>query len=156
MAVKAGAEIIKALNEVLLWELTAINQYFLHAKMCENWGITKIAAHQRAESIDEMKHADTLIDRILYLEGVPNLQKLGALRIGENLKEQFECDMALEQEAIPRLNKAIELTRESGDNGTRAMLEEILVEEESHLDWLETQLDPIDRIGLQNYIAQQI
>ena len=156
MAVKAGAEIIKALNEVLLWELTAINQYFLHAKMCENWGITKIAAHQRAESIDEMKHADTLIDRILYLEGVPNLQKLGALRIGENLKEQFECDMALEQEAIPRLNKAIELTRESGDNGTRAMLEEILVEEESHLDWLETQLDLIDRIGLQNYIAQQI
>ena len=156
MAVKAGAEIIKALNEVLLWELTAINQYFLHAKMCDNWGITKIAAHQRAESIDEMKHADTLIDRILYLEGVPNLQKLGALRIGENLKEQFECDMALEQEAIPRLNKAIELTRESGDNGTRAMLEEILVEEESHLDWLETQLDLIDRIGLQNYIAQQI
>lgn len=156
MAVKAGPEVIKALNEVLLWELTAINQYFLHAKMCENWGITKIAAKQRAESIDEMNHADKLIDRILYLDGVPNLQKLGALRIGEDLKEQFECDLALEQEAIPRLNKAIELTRGNGDNGTRTMLEAILVDEEQHLDWLETQLDLIERIGLQNYIAQQM
>lgn len=156
MAVKAGKEIIAALNEVLTWELTAINQYFLHAKMCQNWGIGKIAAVQRAESIDEMKHADMLIDRILYLEGVPNLQKLGKLRIGESIKEQFESDKALEEEAIPRLNTAIALCRKSDDNGTRALLEGILIEEEKHLDWLETQLDLIARIGEQNYIAQQL
>ncbi|MCB9678644.1 MAG: bacterioferritin [Alphaproteobacteria bacterium] len=153
---KAGPEIIAALNEVLTWELTAINQYFLHAKMCENWGILKIAAHQRHESIDEMKHADTLIDRILYLDGIPNLQKLGKLRIGETIKEQFECDKALEEEAIPRLNAAIARCAEAGDNGTRAMLEQILVDEEQHLDWLETQLALIERLGEQAYIAEQL
>ncbi|MEZ4322414.1 MAG: bacterioferritin [Myxococcota bacterium] len=153
---KAGPEIISALNEVLTWELTAINQYFLHAKMCQNWGILKIAAVQREESIDEMKHADALIDRILYLDGIPNLQKLGKLRIGETLKEQFECDKALEEEAIPRLNTAIALCRDSGDNGTRALLEGILTEEENHLDWLETQLGLIDRLGEAAYIAEQL
>jgi bacterioferritin len=156
MAVKAGKEVISALNEVLTWELTAINQYFLHAKMCQNWGIMKIAAHQRAESIDEMKHADALIDRILYLEGVPNLQKLGKLRIGETLTEQFQSDKALEEEAIPRLNEAIALCTASADNGTRALLEKILVEEEQHLDWLETQLDLIKMLGEPAYIAQQL
>jgi bacterioferritin len=156
MAVKAGAEIIAALNEVLCWELTAINQYFLHAKMCENWGVMKIAAHQRHESIDEMKHADALIDRILYLDGLPNLQKLGKLRIGETITEQFQCDKALEEEAIPRLNTAIALCTESADNGTRALLERILVEEEQHLDWLETQLELIERLGEQAYIAEHL
>ena len=156
MAVKAGNDIIKALNEVLTAELTAINQYFLHAKMCENWGILAIAKHQRAESIDEMNHADKIIDRILYLDGHPNLQRLWQLRIGETLTEQFECDKLLEEEAIPRLNEAIALCRDAGDNGTRALLEEILVEEESHLDWLETQLDLIGRLGEQAYIAQHL
>jgi bacterioferritin len=156
MAVKAGPEIIAALNDILTGELTAINQYFLHAKMCENWGILGIAKVQRAESIDEMKHADELIDRILYLDGLPNLQKLGRLRIGETLTEQFTSDKALEEEAIPRLNKAIELCRDAGDNGTVHLLERILVEEEHHLDWLETQLDLIERIGEQAYIAEHL
>lgn len=156
MAVKAGDAIIKALNEVLTAELTAINQYFLHAKMCENWGIMAIAAHQRAESIDEMKHADAIIDRILYLDGIPNLQRLWKLRIGETLTEQFECDKLLEEEAIPRLNEGIQACVEAGDNGTRALLETILVEEEKHLDWLETQLDLIAKIGEPAYIAENL
>jgi bacterioferritin len=156
MAVKGGPEIIAALNEILLWELTAINQYFLHAKMCEDWGVLKIAAVQRHESIDEMKHADALIDRILYLDGLPNLQKLGKLRIGETVKEQFQCDKALEEEAIPRLNEAIALCVEHKDNGTKELLEGILVDEEHHLDWLETQLHLIDTLGEEAYVAEQI
>lgn len=156
MSVKAGSEIISALNDVLCWELTAINQYFLHAKMCENWGVNKLAALQRAESIDEMKHADTLIDRILYLDGVPNLQKLGKLRIGETVTEQLQSDMALEEEAIPRLNVAIEACRKAGDNGTRIILETILVDEEHHLDWLETQLGLIKMLGEPAYIAEHL
>lgn len=156
MAIKAGPDVIAALNDILMGELTAINQYFLHAKMCENWGILGIAKVQREESIDEMKHADALIDRILYLDGLPNLQKLGKLRIGETLTEQFECDKLLEEEAIPRLNVAVALCRDNGDNGTRALLEGILVEEEHHLDWLETQLDLIGRIGEKAYIAEHI
>lgn len=156
MAKKGDDEIIKVLNEVLTAELTAINQYFLHAKMCENWGILAIAKHQRAESIDEMNHADQVIDRILYLDGHPNLQRLWQLRIGETLTEQFECDKLLEEEAIPRLNEGIKLCREKGDNGTRALLEEILVEEEKHLDWLETQLELIAKIGEKAYIAEHL
>ncbi|MCA9488785.1 MAG: bacterioferritin [Myxococcales bacterium] len=156
MAVKAGKQVIDALNEVLTAELTAINQYFLHAKMLANWGFMGLAGKVREESIDEMKHADQLIERILYLEGVPNVQKLGRIRIGEDVAEMWRSDLALEQEAIPRLNTAIALCRDQADNGTRQLLDEILASEEQHLDWLETQLHLIDTVGLQAYLAQHI
>jgi bacterioferritin len=148
--------ILRYLNEVLTGELTAINQYFLHAKMLQNWGLLKLAGKVRAESIDEMKHADALIERILYLDGVPNLQRLGRLQIGETPKEQFVSDLGLEDAAIPRLNEAIALCRDAGDNGTRALLESILVSEEEHRDWLLTQLDLIERLGEAAYLAEQI
>lgn len=148
--------VIKALNEVITAELTAINQYFLHAKMCKDWGFMKLAGKIRAESIDEMKHADTLIERVLYLGGIPNVQKLGKINIGETVLEQFKSDLALEYEALPRLNNAIALCVEVGDNGTRAMLEEILRSEEEHTEWLETQLKLVEQLGLQNYLAQQM
>lgn len=156
MAVKSGKAIIDALNEVLSGELAAINQYFLHAKMFENWGYSKLYAKVYAESIDEMKHADVLIARILYLDGLPNVQRLGRVRIGESPREMFEADLALEKEAIPRLNAHVALCREQGDNGTRALLEEILRSEEEHLDWLETQLGLMDRLGEQAYLAEQL
>ena len=156
MAVKAGKEIVDLLNEVLTAELTAINQYFLHAKMMQNWGYERLYERIHHESIDEMKHADQLIERILYLDGVPNVQRLGRVRIGENPEEMFRSDMALEEEAIPRLNNGIAVCREQGDNGTRHLLEEILVSEEEHLDWLETQLHQIGEVGLQNYLSTQI
>lgn len=153
---KGDPKIIACLNDILTGELTAINQYFLHAKMCKNWGFLKIGEKVYKESIDEMKHASLLTDRILFLEGLPNLQKLGKLRIGENVKEQLESDLALEMEAIPRLRKAIELCWEASDHGTRDLLEKILVSEEEHTDWLETQLSVINDIGVQNYLSQQI
>lgn len=156
MTVKAGKPIIDALNEILSGELAAINQYFLHARMCDNWGLTKLGKLIYAESIDEMKHADQLIERVLYLDGLPNMQKLGRIRIGEDVREVLECDKALELDAIPRLNAAIALCVEHGDNGTRALLEAILVSEEEHLDWLESQLHLIDTIGVANYSAQHI
>ncbi len=156
MSVKGGKAIIDALNEVLTGELTAINQYFLHARMLGNWGYTRLEGKVHAESIDEMKHADQLIARILYLEGLPNVQKLGRIRIGETPREIFESDMGLEREAIPRLNQFIALCREQGDNGSRALLESILVSEEEHLDWLETQLGLMDRLGDTAYLAEQI
>ena len=156
MAVKAGKEIIDLLNEVLTAELTAINQYFLHAKMVQNWGYQRLYEKIYHESIDEMKHADRLIERILYLDGVPNVQRLGRVRIGENPEEIFKSDVALEEEAIPRLNDGIALCRDKGDNGTRHLLEEILVSEEEHLDWLEAQLHQIGEVGLQNYLSTQI
>ena len=156
MSDESRAEVIRLLNDVLTAELTAVNQYFLHAKMLANWGIHKLAQQVRAESIDEMKHADMLIDRILYLEGLPNLQRYFKIRIGETVKEQFVCDLAVENEAIPRLNTAIEYCRTVGDNGTRVLLEEILVSEEEHKDWLETQLDLVARIGEAAYIAEHI
>jgi len=156
MAIKAGKPIIDALNEVLSAELAAINQYFLHAKMLENWGYKRLYKIVRAESIDEMHHADAVIERILYLDGLPNVQRLGRVRIGETVPEQFQVDKALEEEAIPRLNTAIALCRESGDNGTRALLEKILVDEEEHLDWLETQLGLIEQVGETAYLAEQI
>lgn len=156
MAVKAGAEVVAALNEILTAELTGINQYFLHAKMLSNWGYGKLGAKVRIESIDEMKHADELIDRILYLEGVPNVQKLGRIRIGENVKEILESDLALEQEAIPRLNATIALCVAQSDNGTRVLLDKILASEEEHLDWIETQLHLIEQIGLSAYLAEQM
>jgi bacterioferritin len=153
---KGDAKVIAALNEILTGELTAINQYFLHAKMCKNWGYKKIGHKIYKESIDEMKHADVLTERILFLEGLPNLQKLDKLNIGENVKEQLESDLALEYRAIPRLRKAIELCWDAGDHGTRDLLEKILVSEEEHADWLETQLSAIKDIGFQNYLAQQL
>ena len=156
MAVKGGKEVIAALNDVLTGELTAINQYFMHAKMCAHWGFGGLAAKLRAETIDEMMHADQLIDRILYLGGLPNLQRLGKLNIGETVPEQLRSDMGLEHEAIPRLRAAMKLCDAHDDDGTRAMLEAILVSEETHLAWIETQLSLIDAIGLQNYLADQI
>ncbi len=156
MGLKGGKEIIDALNDVLGGELAAINQYFLHAKMFENWGYTKLYAKVYAESIDEMKHADQLIARILYLDGIPNVQRLGRVRIGESPREMFQKDLELEQEAIPKLNTYVELCRTSGDNGTRTLLEGILVAEEEHLDWLEAQLGLMERLGDQAYLAEQI
>lgn len=153
---RANAKVIEALNDVLTAELTAINQYFIHAKMLANWRYDRLAAYVRHESIDEMKHADAVIDRILYLGGVPNMQRLSKINVGETVPEQFQCDKALEEAAIPRLNHAVALCREEGDNGTRALLEKILTEEEEHLDWLEAQLEQIDAMGLGNYLAEQI
>ena len=149
-------QILDLLNEVLTAELTAVNQYFLHAKMCENWGYRRLAAHVRHESIDEMKHAEALTDRILFLEGVPNFQRLFPLHIGEDVPEQFQSDLDLEYTAIARLNAGIARAVELGDNGTRELLAGILVEEEHHADWLETQLETIRQIGLPHYLAQQL
>ncbi len=149
-------EVIRVLNEVLTGELTAINQYFVHAKMCQNWGYMRLAGLLRAESIDEMKHADQLIDRILYLDGVPNLQRLHKVNVGETVPEQLACDKALEDEAIPRLAEGIEICRAEGDHGSRVLLEQILVSEEVHLDWIEAQLGQIEQMGVQNYLALQV
>ncbi len=153
---KGDAKVIQALNDILTGELTAINQYFLHARMCTSWGFDKIGKKVYKESIDEMKHAQWLIDRVLFLEGIPNVQKLGTLNIGENVKEQLESDLALEFQAIPRLKTAIGLCNDHSDHGTRELLEKILVSEEEHVDWLEAQLNLIQQVGLQNYLAQQI
>lgn len=152
----ARREVISALNEILTAELTAINQYFVHAKMCKNWGYDKLYKKIWHESIDEMKHADELIERILYLDGVPNVQRYWKVNIGETVPEQLRCDKALEDAAIPRLNRAIELARGLGDNGTKVLLEKILVSEEEHLDWLETQLHLIEQLGEAHYLAQQV
>lgn len=153
---KGDAKVIQALNDILTGELTAINQYFLHARMCTSWGFDKIGKKVYKESIDEMKHAQWLIDRVLFLEGIPNVQKLGTLNIGENVKEQLESDLALEFQAIPRLKTAIALCNDTNDHGSRELLEKILVSEEEHVDWLEAQLNLIQQVGLQNYLAQQI
>ena len=148
-------EIIKHLNQILKNELTAINQYFLHAKMFDDWGLAKLAEYEKHESIDEMKHADTLIERILFLDGLPNLQDLGSLMIGENTREMLECDLKLENLAIPDLRAAISNAEESGDYGTRQILREILDSEEEHVDWIEKQIGLIEKIGEQNYIQSQ-
>ncbi|MBS1108303.1 MAG: bacterioferritin [Anaeromyxobacteraceae bacterium] len=153
---KGDAKVIALLNDVLTNELTAINQYFLHARMCQNWGYERLWKKVRDESIDEMKHADKVIARILYLDGLPNLQKLGKLEIGETVAEQLKSDLALEKRAIPVLNAGIELCRGKGDNGTAELLEEILVDEEEHADWLEAQLTLVEQVGIQNYLAQQM
>jgi bacterioferritin len=153
---RGNAKLIEALNDILTAELTAVNQYFIHSKMCQNWGYVRLAAYVRDESVGEMKHADRLIERILYLEGVPNMQRLGKVRVGETVVEQLKLDYKVEQEAIPRLNKAIALAVEVGDNGTRDLLEEILESEEEHADWIEAQFDLIKQVGEQNYLAQQI
>ncbi len=153
---QGNPEIVELLNEVLTAELTAINQYFVHAKMQANWGYEHLAGATRDESIDEMKHAEKVVERILYLEGTPNLQRLGALRVGETVPEQLRLDLQLEAEAIPRLNAGIAAAVAAGDNGTRELLEEILVEEEEHADWLETQLSLIAQLGEAHYLAQQL
>jgi bacterioferritin len=149
-------EIIEKLNEVLTAELTAINQYFLHGKMQSNWGYERLGHHSRDESIDEMRHAERVTDRILYFDGVPNYQRLFPLRIGENVLEQFEADLALEVEAVKRLNDGIALAVAKGDNGSRHLFEDILVHEEEHIDWIETQLETIRQIGLENYLSEQL
>lgn len=144
------------LNRVLRNELTAINQYFLHAKMLENFGLPLMAEHERGESIDEMKHADALIERILFLEGLPNLQDLGKLLIGENVREILQCDLALEMEAIPDLRAAIAHCESVQDYVSRGLFQSILDSEEEHVDWIETQLGLIDRVGEQNYQQSQM
>ena len=153
---KGDPKVIDLLNEILTGELTAINQYFLHAKMCQNWGYKRLYEYIRKESIDEMKHADELIERILYLEGLPNLQRLGKLAIGQTVVEMFKNDLAVEYDAIPRLNNAIQSCRDIGDNGTEDILTKILRSEEEHTDWLEAQLELVKQVGEANYLAQQI
>jgi bacterioferritin len=153
---KGNPDVINLLNTVLTGELTAVNQYFLHAKMCENWGYHRLAEHVRKESIDEMKHADRLIERILFLEGVPNVQRLGKINIGQKVVEQLKLDLAVEMEAIPRLNDGIKLCRDNGDNGTEDLLTHILTSEEAHVDWLEAQLSQIAQMGEAHYLAQQL
>ncbi|HEV2809840.1 MAG TPA: bacterioferritin [Acidimicrobiales bacterium] len=149
-------DIIELLNEVLTAELTAINQYFAHAKMQQNWGYLRLAEHTRAESIDEMKHAESVTERILYLGGMPNLQRLGPVRVGETVPEQFRLDLAVEHEAIERFNRGIALARDTGDNGTKELLGRMLVEEEQHTEYLETQLSLIESIGEAHYLAQHL
>jgi len=153
---KGKPEIIDALNEILTGELTAVNQYFVHARMCENWGYQKLWKHIREESIDEMKHADILIERVLYLEGIPNVQRLGKVNIGQSVPEQLKLDLEVERQAVPRRNNAIELCRSLGDNGTRHLLENILESEEKHVNWLEAQLSLLEQVGEPQYLAQQI
>ena len=143
------------LNQVLKNELTAINQYFLHAKMFHDWGLSELAKHERSESIDEMQHAESLIDRMLFLEGLPNLQDLGKLLIGQNVKEMLECDLALEMAAMPALRDGIAFCESVGDFVTRDLVDGILKSEESHVDWLETNLELIEKMGIQNYIQSQ-
>jgi bacterioferritin len=153
---KGNEEVIQVLQDVLCAELTAINQYFVHARMCENWRYRRLAEHIRKESIDEMKHAQELIDRILYFDGAPNMQKYMKINVGRTVPEQLRNDLQLEHEAIPRLNQGIEAARARGDNGTRGLLEAILRDEEEHVDWLEAQLQQIEQMGAENYLAQQI
>ena len=153
---RGNTAVIELLNEVLTAELTAINQYFIDAKMCENWGYGRLAEHIRKDSIDEMGDAEELIDRILYLEGTPNLQRLGSVRVGETVPEKLSLALTLETEAIERLNRGIAACVEHGDNGSRELLESILAGEEEHADWLETQLALIGQIGEAHYLAQQV
>jgi bacterioferritin len=153
---KGNPQIIDVLNEVLTAELTAINQYFLHAKILKNWGYRALASYTQKESIGEMKHADAVIERILFLEGLPNLQRLSKINIGETVKEQFEHDLALEYDAVKRLRDGIKLTRDLMDNGTEALLIDILKSEEEHIDWIESQLELIKQLGDTAYLAEHI
>ncbi len=153
---KGSDKVIDFLNEVLTGELTAVSQYWVHARMCENWGYDRLWGKIRAEAIDEMKHADQLVERVLYLEGLPNLQRLGKVMVGETVPEQLKIDLELERVALERLRKGVVLCMEEGDHGSRELIEHILVSEEEHVDWLEAQLDQIEQVGVQNYLAAQI
>ena len=153
---RGDPQLIEALNEILTAELTAINQYFVHAKMCENWGYKRLHKKKWDESIDEMKDADKLIDRILFLDGTPNMQRLNPVRVGEDPVEQHRLDLAMELEAVARYNRAIALARDKGDNGTRELLEDNLVGEEESVEWLEAQLHIIEEIGKERYLAEMI
>lgn len=153
---QGSQSIIDALNSVLTKELTAINQYFLHARMLQNWGLEKLGRLEYKASIDEMKHADELIKRILFLEGLPNLQKLDRIRIGQTVQEVMEADLSVENEAVPHLKKCIKLAESEADYVTRNLFLHILESEEEHVDWLETQLSLVKQVGIQNYIQSQI
>jgi bacterioferritin len=153
---KADEKVVELLNELLTNELTAINQYFIHAKMCENWGYERLAHKLRDESIEEMKHADIVISRILFLEGVPNLQRYHKLRVGETVKEQLESDLQVEYSAIAFLNQGVVAARNANDTASEELFRNILVSEEEHTDWIETQLELIRQVGEQNYLTQQI
>lgn len=153
---KGDAKVIEVLNQVLKAELTAINQYFLHAEMCENWGYERMAAHTRAESIEEMTHAEKLMERILYLDGSPNMSDYFKINIGQTMKAQLQNDLQLEYDAVKRLNDGIRTCNAANDNGSRELLEKILSDEEHHIDWLEGQLHAIGEMGMENYLAQQL
>lgn len=153
---KGDPKVIQVLSQVLKAELTAINQYFLHAEMCENWGYARMAKLVKKESIEEMQHAEILMERILYLDGTPNMSDYFKINIGQTLKEQLQNDLNLEYEAVKRLNAGIETCVKVGDNGSRELLEKILKDEEHHIDWLEGQLHAIKEMGIENYLAQQL
>ncbi len=149
-------KIIEYLNSVLKNELTAINQYFLHSRMFRDWGLKELGEHEYSESVDEMKHADALIERILFLDGLPNLQELGKLLIGENVPDMLRCDLQLEADAMPLLRECVAFSERVGDYVSRELFEDILTSEEEHVDWLETQLELIDKTGLENYLQSQM
>lgn len=153
---KGDAKVLAVLQEVLKAELTAINQYFLHAEMCENWGYEKLASYVRKESIDEMKHAEKLMERILYLDGTPNMSDYFKINIGNTVEQQFKNDLQVEYDAVKRLNDGVHICSAQNDAGSRELLEHILVDEEHHVDWLEAQLTLIEQMGIQNYLAQQM
>jgi bacterioferritin len=147
-------DVLRLLNEQLTSELTAINQYFLHSKMQENWGLTEVAAHTRAESFDEMRHAEAITDRILLLDGLPNYQRLFSLRVGQTLREQFEADLAIEYEVMDRLKPGVIMCRAKEDSTSAFLLEQIIADEENHIDYLETQLELMEKLGEELYLAQ--
>ena len=153
---KGNAEVIKVLNEVLRKELTGVNQYFIHSKMCKNWGYEVLAGVAWKESIEEMKHADQIIERILFLEGIPNLTAYDKISVGSSVKQQLANDLGLEEGALAVLKGGIKSCFDASDNASRELLEHILVDEEAHVDWIETQLHEIEEVGYQNYLAQQI
>src|SRR6266700_6037901 len=153
---RGNEKVLRDLSESLKAELTAINQYFLHAKMCENWGYYRLAEKNREESISEMDHAEKLMQRILFLEGTPNMTEIGPIKVGTNVKAQLESDLALELHAVKQLNDAIKVSAEVGDNASRELFEEILKDEEEHVDYLEGQLHAMGEMGMENYVAQQL
>jgi bacterioferritin len=152
---RGNKNVIAALNEALKEELTAINQYFLHAEMCENWKYERLSSYIKKQSIDEMKHAEELMERILFLDGAPSMEPL-AVKIGANVKQQFENDLSLEINAVAMYNRDVQLATEAGDNGSRELFEKLLRDEEDHVDWLEAQLHQIGEIGMERYLSQQI